>query len=138
MIFIILATNYSILSNIIISYKKLGQFLLSKLVLLEFNSFNKKIKLQKNQHQPYSHNLTAFGAGSFLLCFILMFPKVYPKEKDNFSPSWKDIPFNHVCILGGSHVQCEGRMGLASHMAQSTLGKIKLPLYKVSYGGYRD
>lgn len=84
MIFIILATNYSILSNIIISLKKLGQFLLSKLVLLEFNSFNKNTKLHENQHQPYSHSLTAFGAGSFLLYFILMFLKVYPKQKKLF------------------------------------------------------
>lgn len=106
-IFIILATNYLILSNIIISLKKLGQFLLSKLVLLEFNSFNKNTKLHENQHQPYSHNLTAFGAGSFLLYFILVFLKVYPKQKNYFSPSWKDIPFNHVFILGGSHVRCE-------------------------------
>lgn len=46
-VFIILAIKCSVLSNIRTSCKKLGQLLWSKLVLLEFNSFNKKLGYMK-------------------------------------------------------------------------------------------
>ena len=89
-VFIILAINHSIPSNILISCMKLGQLLWPKLVLLEFNSFNKKFSYMKTN---VSFVLTIWQHLGLVLFYYLSFScflEVYPELKNSFPPSWKD------------------------------------------------
>lgn len=89
-VFIILAINCSIPSNILISCMKLGQLLWPKLVLLEFNSFNKKFSDMKTN---ISFVLTIWQHLGLVLFYYLSFScflEVYSELKNSFPPSWKD------------------------------------------------